>query len=126
MFAVCCCLTLRCRGVPISVEVKHHSIIGTLSRVSVSCGLSTELPKLHFPLGLNESPVMCFVFLISLYIIHLTLLSVTLFVWSPNIWNVVNIFCVIPFYLQSVLVHSANCVKTNTVSCGRVLNSAPL
>jgi hypothetical protein len=33
---------------------------------------------------------------------------------------------VIPFYLQSVLVHSANCVNTYTVACRRVLSSAPL
>jgi hypothetical protein len=39
-----------------------------------------------------------------------------------------SFFCyvVIPFYLQSVLVHSANCVKTYTVACRRVLGSAPL
>jgi hypothetical protein len=36
------------------------------------------------------------------------------------------IFFLIPFYLQSVLVHSANCVKTYTVACRRVLSSAPL
>jgi hypothetical protein len=34
-------------------------------------------------------------------------------------------FFVIPFYLQSLLVHSANCVKTYTVACRRVI-SAPL
>jgi hypothetical protein len=32
----------------------------------------------------------------------------------------------IPFYLQSVPVHSANCVETYTVACRRVLSSAPL
>jgi hypothetical protein len=37
-----------------------------------------------------------------------------------------KIFSVIPFYLQSVLVHSENCVKTHTVVCGRVLSSAHL
>jgi hypothetical protein len=32
-----------------------------------------------------------------------------------------------PFYLQSVLVHSANCVENMyTVACRRVLSSAPL
>jgi hypothetical protein len=31
-------------------------------------------------------------------------------------------FFVIPFYLQSALVHLANCIKT----CRRVLSSAPL
>jgi hypothetical protein len=31
----------------------------------------------------------------------------------------------IPFYLQSVLTHSAKCVK-NTVACRRVPSSAPL
>jgi hypothetical protein len=35
-------------------------------------------------------------------------------------------FFVIPFYLQSVLAHSANCVKTYTMACRRVLISAPL
>jgi hypothetical protein len=35
-------------------------------------------------------------------------------------------FLVISFYLQSVLVHSANCVKTYTVACRRVLSSASL
>jgi hypothetical protein len=35
-------------------------------------------------------------------------------------------FFVIPFHLQSVPVHSANCVKTYTVPCRRVLSSAPL
>jgi hypothetical protein len=32
----------------------------------------------------------------------------------------------IPFDLQFVPVHSANCVKTYTVACRRVLTSAPL
>jgi hypothetical protein len=32
----------------------------------------------------------------------------------------------IPFYLQSVPVHSANRVKTYTMACRRVLGSAPL
>jgi hypothetical protein len=32
----------------------------------------------------------------------------------------------IPFYLQSVLVHSANDVKTYTLACRRVLTSALL
>jgi hypothetical protein len=36
-----------------------------------------------------------------------------------------NIF-VIPFHLQSVQVHSANCVKIYTVACRRVLSSALL
>jgi hypothetical protein len=36
------------------------------------------------------------------------------------------VFFVISFYLQSVLVHSANCVLTYTVACRRVLSSAPL
>jgi hypothetical protein len=35
-------------------------------------------------------------------------------------------FFVIPFYLQSVAVHSANCVKMYTVACTRVLCSALL
>jgi hypothetical protein len=35
-------------------------------------------------------------------------------------------FSIIPFYLQSVAVHSANCVKTYTLACRRVLSSAPL
>jgi hypothetical protein len=35
-------------------------------------------------------------------------------------------FFVIPFHLQYVIVHSANCVETYTVACGRVLSSAPL
>jgi hypothetical protein len=36
-------------------------------------------------------------------------------------------FCfIIPFYLQSLPVHSANCVKTYAVACGRVLTSTPL
>jgi hypothetical protein len=33
---------------------------------------------------------------------------------------------VIPFYLQSVLVHSTNCVKTYTMECRRVLTNIPL
>jgi hypothetical protein len=33
---------------------------------------------------------------------------------------------VIPFYLQSVPVHSANCVKTYTMACRRVLSNALL
>jgi hypothetical protein len=36
------------------------------------------------------------------------------------------IFFVIPFYLQSVPVYSANCVKTYTVACIRVLSRASL
>jgi hypothetical protein len=36
------------------------------------------------------------------------------------------IFFVIPLYLQSVPVHSVNCVQTYIVSCRRVLSSAPL
>jgi hypothetical protein len=35
-------------------------------------------------------------------------------------------FFVTAFYLQSVAVHSANCVKTYTVACRRVLSGAPL
>jgi hypothetical protein len=35
-------------------------------------------------------------------------------------------FVVIPFYLQSVPVHSANCVKPYTVACRRVFSSSPL
>jgi hypothetical protein len=35
-------------------------------------------------------------------------------------------FFVLQFYLQSALVHSANCVKTYTVACRKVLSSAPL
>jgi hypothetical protein len=35
-------------------------------------------------------------------------------------------FDVIPFYSQFVPVHSANCVKTYTVACRRVLSSVPL
>jgi hypothetical protein len=35
-------------------------------------------------------------------------------------------FFVIPFYLQSVLLQSANCLKTYTVACRRVLDSASL
>jgi hypothetical protein len=35
-------------------------------------------------------------------------------------------FFVIPLYLQAVPVHSANCVRTYTVACRRVLSSAPL
>jgi hypothetical protein len=35
-------------------------------------------------------------------------------------------FLVIPIYLQSVPVHSANGAKTYTVECRRVLSSAPL
>jgi hypothetical protein len=35
-------------------------------------------------------------------------------------------FSVIPFSLQSVPVHSADCVKTYTVSCRGVLSSAHL
>jgi hypothetical protein len=31
-----------------------------------------------------------------------------------------------PFYMQSILVHSANCVQTYAVACRRVLTSAPL
>jgi hypothetical protein len=34
-----------------------------------------------------------------------------------------RLFFVIPFYLQSVLVHSAICVKTYAVTCRRVLHS---
>jgi hypothetical protein len=37
-----------------------------------------------------------------------------------------HVFVVIPFYLQSVLVHSANCVKMYTMACERVFISAPL
>jgi hypothetical protein len=33
---------------------------------------------------------------------------------------------VTPFYLQSMPVHSANCARTYTVACRRVLSSAPL
>jgi hypothetical protein len=33
-------------------------------------------------------------------------------------------FFVIPFYLQSVELHSANCVKTYTMACKRGLSSA--
>jgi hypothetical protein len=36
------------------------------------------------------------------------------------------IFFVIPLYLQSVLVYSANCVKTYAMACRRVFSSAPL
>jgi hypothetical protein len=32
----------------------------------------------------------------------------------------------IPFYLQSILVYSANCVKTYTMAYRRVLTSTPL
>jgi pyoverdine/dityrosine biosynthesis protein Dit1 len=35
-----------------------------------------------------------------------------------------DLFLVIPLYLQSVPVHSANCAKTYTVACRRVLSSA--
>jgi hypothetical protein len=35
-------------------------------------------------------------------------------------------FFVIPFYLPSVSVHSANCVKIYAVACRRVLSNAPL
>jgi hypothetical protein len=38
----------------------------------------------------------------------------------------VRTFLVIPFHLQSVPVHAANCDKTHTVACRRVLTSAPL
>jgi hypothetical protein len=37
-----------------------------------------------------------------------------------------SFFVIIPFYLQSVPVHSANCVKTYTVARRRVLSSALL
>jgi hypothetical protein len=44
-----------------------------------------------------------------------------------NKTNVVKgFFFVIPFHLQSVPIQSANCVKTYTVACRRVLSSAPL
>jgi hypothetical protein len=33
---------------------------------------------------------------------------------------------VIPFYLQSVQVHSANRIEMYTMPCGRVLSSGPL
>jgi hypothetical protein len=35
-------------------------------------------------------------------------------------------YFVIPFYLQSVPVHSANCVKMYTMACRRELSSDPL
>jgi hypothetical protein len=35
-------------------------------------------------------------------------------------------FFVIPFYLQSVPVHSARCVETYAVACRRVFSSGPL
>jgi hypothetical protein len=35
-------------------------------------------------------------------------------------------FCVISFHLQSVLVHSENCVKTYAMACRTVVSSAPL
>jgi hypothetical protein len=44
---------------------------------------------------------------------------------AASILNV-KVFCVIPFYLQSVPVHSVNCVKMYTIACRRVLSSAPL
>jgi hypothetical protein len=37
-----------------------------------------------------------------------------------------NLFFVIPFYLQSVPVHSANCVNIYAVACTRVHSSAVL
>jgi hypothetical protein len=37
-----------------------------------------------------------------------------------------SISFVLPFCLQSVLVHSANCVKLYTEACRRVLSSASL
>jgi hypothetical protein len=40
--------------------------------------------------------------------------------------NHIRIFFVIPFYVQCVPVHSANCVETYAVACRRVLSSAPL
>jgi hypothetical protein len=40
--------------------------------------------------------------------------------------SVTVIFFVIPIYLQSVPAHSANCVKTYTMACRRVLSSVPL
>jgi hypothetical protein len=44
-------------------------------------------------------------------------------IWMPC---VLYTFFLIPFYFQSVPVHSANCVKPYTVACRRVLSSAPL
>jgi hypothetical protein len=35
-------------------------------------------------------------------------------------------FFVILFYLQSVAVHSVNCVQTYIMACRRVFNNAPL
>jgi hypothetical protein len=52
--------------------------------------------------------------------------------WGHNIFNFYAVcqikvfFCVIPFYLQSVPVHSATCVQTYTMAWRRVLSSAPL
>jgi hypothetical protein len=51
-------------------------------------------------------------------------------VWKWTVEHELNIDCryvlVIPFHLQSVPVHSANCVKTCAVACRNVLGSAPL
>jgi hypothetical protein len=38
----------------------------------------------------------------------------------------IKFFFVIPFYLQCIVLHSANCVKTYIVACRRVLSSAAL
>jgi hypothetical protein len=38
----------------------------------------------------------------------------------------ISSFVIIPLYLKSLPVHSANCVKTWTVACRRVLSNAPL
>jgi hypothetical protein len=41
-------------------------------------------------------------------------------------WKIRSVFFVIPFCLQSVQVHSANCVKMYTMACRRGLSSALL
>jgi hypothetical protein len=41
-------------------------------------------------------------------------------------FDISSVFFVIPFYLKSVPVHSANCVKTYTMACGGELISTPL
>jgi hypothetical protein len=49
--------------------------------------------------------------------------------WAVNLVRLSAIFFflfIIKFYLQSALVHSANCVKTYTVACRRVLSSTSL
>jgi hypothetical protein len=46
--------------------------------------------------------------------------------WTGRVESMERRFFVIPFYLQSVLVHLANCIETYTMACGRVLSSALL